>query len=898
MKLKFNRKPIQIAKRLNKEETEEKLVKFSALSPEELMEEFKTSEGGLTKDLVQKRTEEYGKNELNQSDEDSWYKRLFEAFINPFTLVLLLLAIVSFVTDFLIAKPGEKELTTVIIIATMVTLSAILKFIQEGKSNNAGKQLKAMIKTTSTVIRDNKEYEVPIEDLVPGDVIRLMAGDMIPADVRIISAKDLFISQASMTGESEPVEKFANLKNNKLRLTNYIEAQNLAFMGTNVISGSATAIVIITGDDTQIGTIANTVTEKRELTSFDEGVNAVSVLLIKFMMIMVPIVFLINGITKGNWLNALLFGISIAVGLTPEMLPMIVTTNLAKGALSMSKSKTIVKNLNSIQNFGAIDVLCTDKTGTITEDKIILERHLDIHGNEDIRVLRHGYLVSYFQTGLKNLLDQAILDHGRQNGLKTLNEAYEKVDEIPFDFTRRRMSVVLKDNNEKTQMITKGAVEEMLDICTFAEYQGEVVELTEEIKEEILETVKDLNGVGMRVIAVAQKTQPSPEGIFSVQDESDMVLMGYIGFLDPPKQSSVEAIKALKEYGVDVKVLTGDNEKVTRHVCNQVGISVDNILLGHQVEVMTNEELKVEVERTSIFAKLSPQQKARIVSILRENGHVVGFMGDGINDAPAMRKADIGISVDTAVDIAKESADVILLEKDLMVLEKGIVEGRKTFANIVKYIKMTASSNFGNMFSVLVASALLPFLPMLPVQLLILNLIYDISCISIPWDNVDEEYLKVPRKWNADSIGSFMRWIGPTSSIFDILTYIVLFFVICPMITGGHYWSPGVDKELFMMAFNAGWFIESLWTQTLVIHMIRTPKIPFIQSNASTQLTVFTTIGIIIGTLIPYIPFGTALDMYPMPAVYFAWLALIIVGYMVVVTIFKKIYIKKYGELL
>lgn len=898
MKLKFNRKPIQIAKRLNKEETEEKLVKFSALSTEELMEEFNTSEGGLTKDLVQKRTEEYGKNELNQSDEDSWYKRLFEAFINPFTLVLLLLAIVSFVTDFLIAKPGEKELTTVIIIATMVTLSAMLKFIQEGKSNNAGKQLKAMIKTTSTVIRDNKEYEVPIEDLVPGDVIRLMAGDMIPADVRIISAKDLFISQASMTGESEPVEKFANLKNNKLRLTNYIEAQNLAFMGTNVISGSATAIVIITGDDTQIGTIANTVTEKRELTSFDEGVNAVSVLLIKFMMIMVPIVFLINGITKGNWLNALLFGISIAVGLTPEMLPMIVTTNLAKGALSMSKSKTIVKNLNSIQNFGAIDVLCTDKTGTITEDKIILERHLDIHGNEDIRVLRHGYLVSYFQTGLKNLLDQAILDHGRQNGLKTLNEAYEKVDEIPFDFTRRRMSVVLKDNNEKTQMITKGAVEEMLEICTFAEYKGEVVELTEEIKEEILETVKDLNGVGMRVIAVAQKTQPSPEGIFSVQDESDMVLMGYIGFLDPPKQSSVEAIKALKEYGVDVKVLTGDNEKVTRHVCNQVGISVDNILLGHQVEVMTDEDLKVEVERTSIFAKLSPQQKARIVSILRENGHVVGFMGDGINDAPAMRKADIGISVDTAVDIAKESADVILLEKDLMVLEKGIVEGRKTFANIVKYIKMTASSNFGNMFSVLVASALLPFLPMLPVQLLILNLIYDISCISIPWDNVDEEYLKVPRKWNADSIGSFMRWIGPTSSIFDILTYIVLFFVICPMITGGQYWSPGVDKELFMMAFNAGWFIESLWTQTLVIHMIRTPKIPFIQSSASTQLTVFTTIGIIIGTLIPYIPFGTALDMYPMPAVYFAWLALIIVGYMVVVTIFKKMYIKKYGELL
>ncbi|MDK2564481.1 magnesium-translocating P-type ATPase [Romboutsia sedimentorum] len=898
MKLGFNRERATLIKQLNRDESVKKLIKSSSLEMDNLLKELDTNQIGLTQEDVEKRVEIYGKNEIKQSDENSWYKRLFEAFINPFTLVLFMLAIVSFATDFLIAKPQDRDLTTVIIIITMVTLSAVLKFIQEGKSSNAGKKLKSMIKTTATALRDNQVLEIPIDELVPGDIIRLAAGDMIPADVRIINAKDLFISQASMTGESEPVEKFADLSAYKLNESNYLDSPNLAFMGTNVVSGSATAVVVVTGNDTCIGNIADTITEKRELTSFDKGVNSVSFVLIKFMAIMVPTVFFINGFTKGNWLEAFLFAISIAVGLTPEMLPMIVTTNLAKGALAMAKSKTIVKNLNSIQNFGAIDVLCTDKTGTITEDKIILERHLDIEGNEDLRVLRHGYLVSYFQTGLKNLLDVAILERGEEAGFSNLNEAYEKVDEIPFDFNRRRMSVVLQNKNKKTQLITKGAVEEMLDISTFAEYKGQVVELTESIKQEIFKTVDKLNQSGMRVIAVAQKTNPSPEGVFSVKDESDMVLMGYIGFLDPPKESSAEAIKTLNEYGVDVKVLTGDNEKVTIHVCDKVGIDVNNILLGHQVEVMTDEDLKIEVERTNVFAKLSPQQKSRIVSILRSNGHVVGFMGDGMNDAPAMKKADIGISVDTAVDIAKESADVILLEKDLMVLERGIVQGRKTFANIIKYIKMTASSNFGNMFSVLVASALLPFLPMLPVQLLVLNLIYDISCISIPWDNVDEDFLKVPRKWDASSIGSFMKWIGPTSSVFDITTYILMFFVICPMVCGGSYWSPNVDKTLFMMVFNAGWFIESLWSQTLVIHMIRTPKIPFIQSRASMPLTIFTTIGVLVGTIIPYTPFGLKLGMYPMPPIYFAWLLLTIVGYMLLVTLIKKVYIRKYGELL
>ncbi|SFC28144.1 magnesium-translocating P-type ATPase [Clostridium uliginosum] len=903
MKFLFNKKNSEksiLERHIKRREMINKLLDASAIKIDDVLKEYKTTYEGITNNEAKIRIEEYGENEINYGDEDVWYKRFIKAFINPFTVVLFLLAIVSFVTDYVIALPEDRKLTTVIIICTMVTISGILKFVQEGKSNNAGKKLKAMIKTTIAVIREGIEEERDIDNIVPGDIIKLTAGDMIPADIRIIHAKDLFISQASMTGESEPVEKFAKLSNETRKSKNIdcFELENLAFMGTNVISGTALALVINTGNDTFLGSISNTLTEKRELTSFDKGVNSISKLLIKFMTIMVPIVFVINGITKGDWIQAFLFGISIAVGLTPEMLPMIVTTNLAKGALSMSKSKTIVKNLNSIQNFGAIDVLCTDKTGTLTEDKIILERYLDIHGNEDLRVLRHGYLVSYFQTGLKNLLDVAILEHGQKEGFVNYKEVYEKIDEIPFDFTRRRMSVVLKDNKRKTQLITKGAVEEMLDICTFAEYKGSVVELTNNIKNEILSTVNDLNEKGMRVIAVAQKTNPSPEKAFSVRDEADMVLMGYMGFLDPPKESSKEAIKALNEYGVDVKVLTGDNEKVTKYVCNKVGVNIKNILLGSEIESMSDEKLKVAVEETNIFAKLSPQQKERVVSLLKKNGHVVGFMGDGINDAPAMKKADIGISVDTAVDIAKESADIILLEKDLMVLEKGIIEGRKIFANIIKYIKMTASSNFGNMFSVLVASALLPFLPMLPVQLLVLNLIYDMSCISIPWDNVDTEFLKSPRTWNSSSIGKFMLWIGPTSSIFDITTYLLMYFVIGPIVCGGNYGAPGVDNTLFMMVFNAGWFVESLWSQTLVIHMIRTPKIPFIQSRASLPIVILTTISIVIGTVIPYTKFGRCLGMYPMPAVYFLFLLVTILGYMVLVTMLKKLYVRKYGDLL
>lgn len=873
------------------------LLKLARTNNEYIFEVFNSSVNGLSEVQVEGARERYGNNKITHEKNDSFIKRFINAFINPFTVVLLALSIISVFTDIIIPQEGEKNFTTVLIIFIMVTISGVLRFIQERRSNNAAEKLNEMVKTTATVVRNGEELEVELSDIVCGDIVYLSAGDMVPADVKVIQAKDLFISQSALTGESEAVEKLISLEKN-IKYSTPLECPNLAFMGSNVISGTTICIVVATGDNTIFGNLAKSVVNAKIESNFEKGVNSVSWLLIRFMMIMAPIVLFINGYTKGDWAEALLFALSIAVGLTPEMLPMIVTTSLAKGAVEMAKKKTVIKNLNSIQNFGAMDVLCTDKTGTLTKDKVVLEYHLDIHGNEDERVLRHAFMNSYYQTGLKNLMDIAVIRYTEKLGKKDDYSVYEKVDEIPFDFQRRRMSVVLKDSLDKTQLITKGAVEEMLSICKFTEYKGIVTELTDEIRREILDTVDKLNDDGMRVIAVAQKTNPSVEGVFSVKDESDMVLMGYIAFLDPPKETTKDAIKALKENGVTVKVLTGDNEKVTRCICRQVGLEIEDILMGSEIEDMSDEMLALEVETTSIFAKLSPQQKARIVRILRGNGHVVGFMGDGINDASAMKNADVGISVDTAVDIAKESADIILLEKDLNVLENGVIEGRRTFGNMIKYIKMTASSNFGNMFSVLIASAFLPFLPMMSIQLIFLNLIYDLSCVTIPWDNMDKEFLTKPKKWDASSIGKFMIWIGPTSSAFDIVTYLVMYFIICPMVCGGDYNSPGVNQVMFMALFNAGWFVESLWTQTLVVHMIRTEKIPFIQSRASLPVIIITTLAIFVGTIVPYTKLGVALGMYAMPALYFIWLFAIILAYMCLVTLLKKLYIKKYGELL
>mgnify|MGYP004520624511 FL=1 len=636
--------------------------------------------------------------------------------------------------------------------------------------------------------------------------------------------------------------------------------------------------------------------------------------MLRFIAVLIPIVFILLQITGGRWLESFAFALSVAVGLMPEMLPMVITACLARGSLSMSKKQTIIKDINAMQGFGSMDVLCMDKTGTLTQDKVVLEYHLNVNGEDDTRVLRHAYLNSYFQTGYKNLMDLAIIHRTEEEEaadpkLLDLSENYVKVDEIPFDFTRRRLTTVVQDKKGKTQMVTKGAVEEMLSICSFAECEGTVQPLTEEVRGRILKTVDELNDKGFRVLAIAQKSNPSPVGAFGIKDECEMVLIGYLAFLDPPKESTADAIRALKAHGVITKILTGDNDKVTRTICKQVGLEVRNMLLGPDLDHMTDDQLAKAVETTEVFAKLTPDQKARVVSILRENGHTVGFMGDGINDAAAMKAADIGISVDTAVDVAKESADIILLEKDLMVLEEGIIEGRKTYANMIKYIKMTASSNFGNMFSVLAASALLPFLPMMSVHLIFLNLIYDLSCTAIPWDNVDEEFIAIPRKWDASSVGSFMIWIGPTSSIFDFTTYIFMYFVFCPLFVSkgvlfndlaAHYSGAELAamQARYIGMFQAGWFVESMWSQTLVIHMIRTPKLPFIQSSASAPVTLLTMTGIAVLTVIPFTPFGAALGLVALPASYFAYLIPCILLYMMLATSLKKAYVRYYGELL
>ena len=919
MNKKINRIEVrQTAQKAAIRDEQNRRIQFAATHPiQETLGYLNTTLCGLEPGKVEENRSEYGSNKVTREKKKTLPQRLAGAFINPFTAILFCLALVSSFTDMIFPHfslfgcvPKDFDCLTVVIILTMVFLSGTLRFVQESRSGNAAEKLLAMITTTCTVTRKGQEMaEIPLDEVVVGDIVHLSAGDMLPADVRILDAKDLFVSQASLTGESEPIEKIPMVNETRDAITDYT---NIAFMGSNVISGSASAVVVTVGDHTLFGSMASEVAHEAVETSFSKGVNAVSWVLIRFMLVMVPLVFVANGITKGDWLSAFLFGISIAVGLTPEMLPMIVTTCLAKGAVSMSKKQTIVKNLNSIQNFGAIDILCTDKTGTLTQDKVVLEYHLNVNGEDDLRVLRHAYLNSYFQTGYKNLMDVAIIQKTEEEEaddpqLVDLSEHYVKVDEIPFDFARRRLTTVVQNRDGKTQMVTKGAVEEMLSICSFAECDGKVRPMTKELKSRILATVDDLNEKGFRVLAIAQKSNPSPAGAFGVTDECDMVLMGYLAFLDPPKESTADAIKALKAHGVTTKILTGDNDKVTRTICKQVGLKVRNMLLGSDLENMSDQELAKAAETTDVFAKLTPDQKARVVSVFRENGHTVGFMGDGINDASAMKSADIGISVDTAVDVAKESADIVLLEKDLMVLEEGIIEGRKTYANMIKYIKMTASSNFGNMFSVLAASALLPFLPMESLQLIFLNLIYDLSCTAIPWDNVDEEFISVPRKWDASSVGSFMMWIGPTSSVFDWMTYIFMYFVFCPLfVSRGVLYNDlashfaGADlvrmQTAYVAMFQTGWFIESMWSQTLVIHMIRTPKLPFIQSHASLTLMTFTGIGVL--TIIPFTTFGRMLGFVALPTAYFAYLIPCILLYMVLATSLKKAYVRHYGELL
>ena len=862
---------------------------------------YKTSALGLVDDQVEENRDAYGENVITKGQEDSMIKKIYESIINPFTVILLVIALVSFITNVWLAKPGEQDPTTSIIIVTLVLISGGIRFIQELRSDKAASNLSRMIVNTATVLRDGSEQEIPIDEIVVGDVIKLSAGDMIPADVVLIDSRDFFVQQSGLTGESDAVEKICLSKAESQNLDSLLASESLAFMGTNVISGRATALVLVVGDETMMGAIEQTINTYDEPTSFEREMNTISWLLIRLMLVMVPVVFVINGLTDGDWLEAGVFALSVGVGLTPEMLPMIITASLAKGSIIMAKEKVVIKKLNAIQDLGAIDILCTDKTGTLTQDEIVLEYPLDIHGELDLSVLRRAYLNSYFQTGLKNLMDRAIINRTQKEAKKheivrDLDQTFHKIDELPFDFERRRMSVIVKDEDGVVSMVTKGALEEMLSVSTYVEYKGEIKRLTDEVRQEVLAEVAQLNEQGLRVLGVSYKTDLDENDIFSVEDERDMILTGYLAFLDPPKPSAAPAIKALAEYGVTTKILTGDNEKVTQAVCEKVGLDVERILLGSEIDTMTDQELAEVVETTTVFAKLSPDQKARIILCLKNNGHKVGYMGDGINDAPSMKVSDVGISVDTAVDIAKETADVILLDKDLMVLEKGLVEGRKVYANMTKYIKMTVSSNFGNIFSLLFASIFLPFLPMAPVHLIVLNLIYDLSCIALPFDNVDKEFLKKPRIWEANSIMRFMAWIGPISSVFDIITYMLLYFLVVPMILGHGYNHGATDAAAFIMVFQTGWFIESMWSQTMVIHMLRSPKLPFIQSRPAFSVVVTTLAAAFFVTSLPYSPLASILKLSQLNGLYFVLLFAIIVLYMLSVTVVKRIYIKKYKE--
>jgi Mg2+-importing ATPase len=855
-----------------------------------VLQQLNTSPSGLSEAEAETRLAQFGPNEVGQEKKHDWLWRLWVAVRNPLVILLTVLAVVTFAT----AEDASDAIGGWVMVA-MVVLGVSLRFIQETKADNAAAKLKAMIKVTATVVRDGQTREIPLKELVPGDVVKLSAGDMIPGDVRLLSAKDLFIIQATLTGESLPVEK-SDARDPRPNLQP-IEHTNLCFLGTSVESGSAAAVIVATGAQTYFGKMASNLADQQVETAFDKGVKKFTWLMIKFMMVMTPLVFVINGLTKHDWRQAFFFALAVAVGLTPEMLPMIVSVCLSKGAMTMSKKKVIVKKLNSIQNFGAMDVLCTDKTGTLTIDHVILEIHCDVFKNESEEVLRDAYLISHFQTGLKNVLDRAVLKYSELH--KELSvEKISKVDEIPFDFSRRMMSVVVENPDGQRQLLTKGAPESVFKKCTHFESDGEIFEMEPILVGNLIEQVNSLSEDGFRVLAIANK-KVGAQNAYSKADEENLVLTGYLAFLDPPKDTAKTAIAALRQHGVTVKVLTGDNDLVTRKVCTEVGINAEKIILGNDVEKMTDEQLAGAVDGTDVYARLSPAHKKRVVQALQKKGHVVGFMGDGINDAPALRAADVGISVDTAVDIAKESADMILLEKSLMVLEEGVLEGRKVFANIMKYIRMGASSNFGNMFSVLGASAWFPFLPMQPLQILTNNLLYDFSQVPIPTDNVGAQYISKPRPWNIGEIAKFIMFVGPISSIFDYTTFAVMwFFFKCNHVgvtpeLAARFGDDAANRTHAAALFNSGWFVESIMTQTLIIHVIRTNQIPFIQSRASWQLTMTTVLIMAVGAYLPFSPLAKSLGFAPLPWQFWPILAVTLVCYVGLTQLIKMWLLRK-----
>ena len=836
----------------------------------EVLKQLDTSINGLNPAQAKKRLERDGLNEVSNKECHPKLHFLFDAFMTPFTGVLLFLALLSFLTNYLFVPADQKDLSTVIIMITMVLISGITSFIQNVKTSDAVDSLLNMVSVTANIKRDGKDQELPTKDVVVGDIINLTAGDLVPADLYLLKSKDLFCSASSLNGESSPVEKLADEKPKEN--DNYLDYPNILYEGTNIVSGSAMGVVFATGDETVFGNLARTLSKnKNKETTFDIGIKNVSKILLIMTAVIAPLVFLINGLTKGDWLNALIFAIATAVGLTPEMLPVIVTSNLVKGSVEMARHETIVKRMNSIQNFGSADILCTDKTGTLTQDKVVLERHYDLNLEEKSKVLELSYLNSYYQTGMKDLIDKAIINAAKDElDTEEINQNYQKIDEIPFDFKRRRMSVVVMNKKHEHLLVTKGAAEEMLACSNRLEINDKITMLDQEQRQEILNKINQMNQDGLRVVLLAYKKNPAPVGEFSVDDEKELILTGFLAFLDPPKDSAKAALTALKRDGITVKILTGDNEVVTRNVGKQVGLDINCVYQGKDLENKSSAELKKMVEECDIFVKLSPQQKAQIIQLLRENNHTVAYMGDGINDAPAMKAADVAISVDTAVDIAKKSADIILLHKDLMILEKAVQIGRQVFGNTMKYIKITLSSNFGNILSILVASSFLPFLPMLPVQLLILDLMYGTSCLSIPFDTMNKHYLSEPRKWSTKKLPKFMFYFGPTSSIFDIITFALLFFIFC-----------------------TGWFIESLWTQEMVIHALRDPRLPFIKQHA-TAIVTWATIGMAaIGTMLPFIiPVAKAVKFGPIPVYFLGIVFILLILYIALTMLVKKWYLK------
>ena len=851
--------------------------KDSKMSKEEFLAEYKVTESGLSTKKAEENIHNLGPNEIKQAKPKKWYNYLFESLLTPFNCILIGISIILVYTDIYLAE--TPSYANIIVIAILVVASTLLDFFESYRSNKAAEKLKEMVATTASVIRDGKKIEIPVKNITLGDIVLLSAGSMIPADLRIIEAKDLYVGQSSLTGESDSVKKTIELENTDEEVDSIAELNNICFMGTNVISGSAKGVVIKTGDSTYFGKIAYTVSSGKEKTAFQKGIENISKLLIRFMLIMIPLVFIIN-VEKHDIVLAFTFSVAIAICITPLLLPVILSSSLSKGAVRMSKKKTIVKKLDSIQNFGAMNILCTDKTGTLTEDRIVLEKYLNIKGEEDTGVLKYAFLNSYFQTGLEGSIDEAVIKRALENNLEYITEKYKKIDEIPFDFSRRRLSVIVSDGTQK-QLITKGAVEEILSICTMVSYKGETTQITKEIKSNIQKISKKLNEEGLRVVAVCQRSDIENIEKFDVSDEKNMVLMGFIGFLDPPKESAKESIEKLNTAGIRVIVLTGDNAEVTRCICNKVGINSKNIILGNKIDKLSDIALSRLLKKTNIFAKLSPIQKARIVRVLKQSGNIVGYMGDGINDSPSLTNSDVGVSVDTAVDIAKESADIILLEKDLNVLLDGVTEGRRTFVNLMKYIKMATSFNFGEVVSVIIASAFLPFLPETPIQLLVEGLIYDFGQMTIPFDNVDKESLKKPKKLDIKSLKRFMLFMGPVSSAFDLIVFLLLWFT-------------------FMVRdvahFQTIWFTYSIVSNLIGLHIIRTAKLPFVQSNAHKAVYISSFLLIIVGILVPFTPLGNAIGLVPIAAKYIGLIFGVTFLYCIIASIAKKIYIKKYKE--